>query len=250
MTDAPAPPALLPRLSRYGVRRLLAAPELMHSSWRDRRSAAERWTTVPPLGGAVAGDATLDGLVADLTSLAASCGFPSRRDQQSAFDAEAAIHLVDRSPMRASDALRDDVWAFITTVLVPDIVRWRYGEQEERYQGGVRNVLQRLWLRARAVDRGPLAGETRWAVARALTEDAAVQIIERPGLAGAPRVSRALGERWLLDLQASGAAGLEGRMRQVARDMLVTNQVIRLELMPTDALDAEIDRLFRAAAAA
>lgn len=248
MTDATASPALLPRLSRYGVRRLLAAPELMRSSWRDRRSASERWTTVPPLGGAVAGDAVLDGLVADLHNLATAHGFPSRRDQQAAFDAEAAIHLVERCPMRASDALRDDVWAFLTTVLVPDIVRWRYGEQEERHQGGVRNVLQRLWLRANAVDRGPQAGEARWIVARALTEDAAVQIIERPGLAGAPRVSRALGERWLVDLQTSGATGLEGRMRRVARDMLVVNQVIRLELMPASELDAEIDRLFRAAA--
>ena len=249
MTDPlPPPPALLPRLSRYGVRRLLADEELMHAGWRERRAAAERWITVPPVGGAVAPDATLDALANELLALAALHGFPEDRRGHAAFDADAAVLLATTGHMRPSDALRDDVWAFITTVLVPVIVRWRYGNQEERHQGGVRNVLQRLWLRAAAVDRGSAAGDSRWAVVRALSEDAAVQIIERPGLAGASKVSRALGERWLADQQSRGSSGLEARMRTVVRNLLVVNQVVRLELLTEAELEAEIDRLFTAAA--
>lgn len=196
----------------------------------------------------MASDAVLDGLASDLLGLASSHGFPDSDAGHAAFDADGAVLLATIPYFRLSDVLRDDVWAFMTTVLVPDIVRWRYGDQEARHQGGVRNVLQRLWLRATAADRGLGAGDERWAVVRALSEDASVQIIERPGLAGASHVARALGERWLFELKTAGTAGLEKRMRRVVRDLLVLNQVMRLELLPRADLVTEIDRLFRAAA--
>jgi hypothetical protein len=240
----------MPRLSLHGVRRLLASAELMQAPWRDRRAAAERWTTLPPVGGAVAGEAALAVLAEDLLTIAIASGFPDDDRQAAVFDAEAAVLLGQGGHMRESDALRDDVWAFVATVLLPEIVRWRFGSKEERYRGGVRNVFQRLWLRAMALDRGPQAGEDRWVLVRALNEDAIAAIIERPGLAGSRAVSRALGERWSQERLTAGPGGLEDRMRSVARNLLVTNQVMRLELLGSADLEAEIDRLFVSAAAA
>jgi hypothetical protein len=220
----------------------------MHSPWRDRRTAAERWTTTPPVGGTVASDAALAALAEELLAIARANGFPDDTAQLAAFDAEAAVLLGEGRHIRASDALRDNVWGFVATVLLPEIVRWRFGNQEERYRGGVRNVFQRLWLRAMAVDRGPQAGKDRWLIARALNEDATAAIIERPGLAGSRAVSRALGERWHRERETLGPGGLEARMRYVARNLLVTNQVMRLELLPEAELEAEIERLFLSAA--
>jgi hypothetical protein len=104
----------------------------------------------------------------------------------SKFDTEAAAWFADQTILASGEALRDDVWSFIGVVLAPDIVYWRFGTARKRYIGGVRNTFQRLWIRGVALDRG-VDSLARWELLEELTEDALVQITERPSLSGDPK---------------------------------------------------------------
>jgi hypothetical protein len=91
-----------------------------------------------------------------LVEIAKGQGFPQEtgRKQLSEFDAQASAWLSGNTTLSSGEALRDDVWAFIATALVPDVTYWRFGTSRSRYHGGVRNTFQRLWMRGRVLDRG------------------------------------------------------------------------------------------------
>ena len=135
-----------------------------------------------------------DGIV----DVAMNCGLgkKSRKKKFAHFDSDISVWLAQESILASSEALRDDVWAFIGVVMVPDVVHWRFGTARERYFGGVRNTLQRLWMRAKSLDRGPDVDE-RWKLVYELTEDAHVQIIERPSIGANPILAREIAEAWV-----------------------------------------------------
>ena len=81
-------------------------------------------------GGARVRAAELQALRQGLLELATSSGLgaPPTRQATSRFDAEAAAWLSQQPLMSSGEALRDDVWTFISVVVSPDIVHWRFGE--------------------------------------------------------------------------------------------------------------------------
>jgi len=92
-----------------------------------------------------------------------------------------------------ADAAEPGVWAFLCCVAVPDLACWRFpGRTRERLLGGPRNALRRLWWRAYVLDRGSREG-----LSGRLGEDETVQIMERPTLAGNPRVATTLADAHL-----------------------------------------------------
>src|SRR5690606_10419256 len=117
--------------------------------------------------------------------IASNKGFPSAADrtQLAKFDMEASIWFSTNEHTQSGEFLRDDVWACITTALLPDVVAWRFSwSARERFHGGIRNALQRLWIRGQLLDRGS-GHPQRWELLKKLTEDALVQITERPSIA-------------------------------------------------------------------
>jgi hypothetical protein len=122
--------------------------------------------------------------------LAVACaeGFPHEPKQEAAarFDVAAAIEL-SALPITSGEAARDDVWAFVTLVVLPDVACWRFPDRNERrLLGGVRNAFQRMWWRA-SVLRDP-AQQDEWHLLR-LPEDALVGLMERPGISSNPCVA-------------------------------------------------------------
>ena len=114
------------------------------------------------------------------------------------FDAALGASFAEMPLLSSGEALRDDFWAFIGVALAPDVVHWRFGAAwaRERYLGGVRNTFQRLWLpimSAWALDRGD-QHPRRWQLLEELTEDALVQITERPSIGADPVLSRAIAD--------------------------------------------------------
>jgi hypothetical protein len=235
----------LPRLSRHGARELFRRmDEIVHLDWRARRLAAERWTTPGQLGARAATDDELDALATLLHDAAAPAGLgdtPGRRR----FDIQAAILLSDPGRVPVTEGLRDDVWAWIAVVLCPGLVESRFSRVEERFQGGVRNTFQRLWMRGSAL-REPLGGQERLV---GMSEDAHVQVFERPGLSASVRTARLIAEQWLDRLDAGGSAGLEAVTRRAMVALGVTNQIVALDALDDAALRAEIARQFDLAAA-
>lgn len=243
MTDA----IHFPRLATQGVRTVLQDSALFASEWGARRALVSRWTTWAPTGGRRRTDDELSELRTSIVDIAARHGFPNSAAQRElgAFDLAVTIALIERDLVPAPEALRDDVWAFVGAVLMPDVVAWRFGATAERYNGGVRNAFQRLWLRGAAFQKG--AGPDRWEIVGNLSEDANVQILERPSLSSSTRVARAIGEAWLALYRRPLGAALEAVMRRAAISLRITNQVLYLDALDDAALRDEVERHFRMA---
>ena len=162
-------------------------------------------------------------------------GDGSVRDTHAAFDAEVTASLAEDPLFRSGEALRDDVWTFVGTALAPDVVHWRFGTARERYLGGIRNAFQRLWMRGRALDRGAGHRE-RWELLGELTEDALVQITERPSLGGDSVVARAIAEAWLRASCRHGRTAMEPIMRRAALRVRIWNEIRSLADLPSEDL--------------
>ena len=169
-----------------------------------------------PTGGRVA-KADLRELADAVRGCAAEHGWPSPLGSRSftttAFDRQLSRLLVDNMQIIPADAASDDVWSFLSLVLLPDVAFWRFpnttGRADyERLLGRPRNVFRRLWWRAYTL--GAEASE-------ALFEDEAVAVMERPTLAGDRRLARAIVDRHLAMAQADPKLPRTELLRQVTK---------------------------------
>lgn len=189
---------------------------------------------------------------AGLEEIAAGCGFPDRGSaaDRARFDERASAFLAQRNELDGGEALRDDVWAFLACVVLPDLVAWRFADRPaERFHGGVRNTFQRLWMRGCILDRGASA-EGRWELLGALTEDALVQITERPSVGNDARLARALAEGWLRASQRLGRSAMEDAMREAVIRLRLRNQVQLLSALDDQELEKAVDGFFAQSSAA
>lgn len=243
--------ALLPRLSKAGVENILSRYQPGPPKPLDTTKA---FSTYPELisygasGGRRAPDISFE-IGEELRRITEKFG-PASQPARADFDREAAVYLASQSALAHGEALRNDVWAFLSTIVAPDVVEWRFpGAGRSRYDGGVRNAFQRLWLRAKALDRGEEHPE-RWGAVRALPEDAAVQIVERPSLGGRFRVSRAIGEGWLEMRNDTPQSLQEDVMRSAIKMLRLKNQIIDLEFLSDDELLSSVREAFTKARSA
>ncbi|MER9175298.1 hypothetical protein NKH72_17110 [Mesorhizobium sp. M0955] len=183
-----------------------------------------------------------DGL-ASLSTMDRSGTEPAGRSVLANFDAEAAAWLAQEDVFGSGEALRDDVWNFVGAVLAPDIVHWRFGSALERYLGGVRNTFQRLLMRHRALDRGT-DHPKRWQLLYELTEDALVQITERPSIGGDPILALAIGEAWLKAARHHGKSAMEPVMRRAVLRIRIRNEIRSLAELPAVDLVRLLDQAF------
>lgn len=187
-----------------------------------------------------------------ILAIANDCGFPERGStaDRASFDHLVTAFLADIPQLASGEADRDDVWAFLATVLLPDVVQWRFsGRSAERFHGGVRNTFQRLWMRAWALDRGVEAGEDRWLYTRELTEDALVQLTERPSIGADPRLCKAIAKAWVETSRRIGRSPMEDLMRRAIVDLRIRNEVRMTGALSDNQLEAGVAEAFANAAA-
>ncbi|MGH7553509.1 MAG: DUF6339 family protein [Longimicrobiales bacterium] len=122
------------------------------------------------------------------------------------------------------------MWTFLACQVLPDVAAWRFPDRhEERLLGTPRNTFRRLWWRAYILD-GSRSTSDSTLVVDELGEDEVVQVMERPSLAGNPRLARHM---CLVFLE------LAARTPQVSRMELMRDTAKRLiRLTPFIALDA------------
>ncbi len=240
----------LPRLSRSAFLRHMGAltkagdaPDPMVPA--EALGADVSWGAT---GGRTAGVEELRHLREALEGAARYAGFPEKSDRVrlAAFDAAAARSLALLPVLDTPDAMRDDVWAFAATVLAPDINFWRFGLEPSRFDGGVRNAFQRLWICGRLFDRGE-GVEDRWGLLDALSEDAMVAITERGGVAGQPRLARGLAEAWVRARARSPDGSMETMMRRAVVAVRLVNEIRLLSILDNEELAAVLDAEFRRA---
>lgn len=198
-----------------------------------------------PVGGTRATDEYLGEIRNGLIDIARRHGFPNEASvkKRAAFDNDATIWVMESEYFQTGEALRDDVWAFVSTWLVGDLTKWRFGGARTRYQGGVRNTFQRFLLRGRALDRG-IEHTDRWGLIRSMTEDALVAISERPSIGGRPLFARAIGEGWMRALDEYGAGAMEDLMRKTIIGLRLQNEVRDLCALSTPDLAKVVDAEF------
>jgi len=220
---------LLPRLSPLGVERLLGTPGASDAPWRELRELPEevrQFVSFAASGGTRNDDAAF--VIGErLREIARVRGYPDSIDlrKQAGFDLDASANLAEEPLLDGPDALRDDVWAFLTCVAAPDVVAWRFRDRHpDRFHGGVRNTFQRLWIRAVTLDRG--AGHPdRWGLVGALTEDAMVQIFERSAVHAHRALAKAIAEAWVQQATEGGRHSMQPVMRGAIKVVRLINEI-------------------------
>ena len=243
---------LLPRLNDIGVMRCMEDLERLTEKKAElmrldrRRNEYEAWTWYAPSGGSVSPELVGE-IQREMTAIAKLHGYPRRASdrQKFAFDVEAAKWLAGHSCLASSELLRDDVWAFLTCVMLQELVVWRYSaRQRARFAGGVRNTFQRLWIRGRTLDLGEKVGERRWELLEGLSEDAMVQIFERASIASDARLAQAIARGWVNTANRIGRERMEDVMRRATKLLRLRNQIIDLTFLSLEDLSNEVERAF------
>lgn len=230
---------LLPRLTALGVTTILDSVGTGSLTPTNARSIVEDGACM--LSFAASGGSRSEDLAncvgSAIREIALKSGFPDNQSQvaRSMFDRDAAIYLASHPDLGSGEQLRDDVWAYLTTVLLPDIVAWRFPDRApHRFSGGVRNTLQRLWSRGRVMDRGEEHTE-RWGLVRSLSEDAAVQIFERASIGGSKLLAMAVAERWVSMAAEIGRGRMEPIMRRATKLVRLRNEIVDIAGLPDEA---------------
>ncbi|GGW83783.1 DUF6339 family protein [Streptomyces galilaeus] len=179
-----------------------------------------------PTGGIPAGRGHLLALADAVRGCAMEFGYPDGSVQDTrAFDRALASAVFETTDMAPAEAAAPEVWTYLATQLVPDVVMWRWQPRfnEERWigRGLVRHTLGRLWWQAYALA-VPVDGGRDYSLLETLSEMDLNQVFERRSIGGTPVLARALVTE-LADARVV-ASGL-GR-RQVVGD--VTKRICRL----------------------
>ena len=142
-------------------------------------------------------------------------------------------------------------------VLLPDIVRWRFGgggsSPADRFLGkqrGIRNTFGRLWWRCEALKSDRESGYDRVrTLLERLGEDQLVQITERPALAANRVVARAIAEAYLRRV-ATGNVSNEELMREAVKRLRRRLAFVAYEALLYDEVEHEIESIVQDAAVA
>ena len=242
---------LFPRLQPAGVDHILEQTE------GDRppqpRDSSQALADIEMISFAASGGSRdlnfVDSLAEGIRGCAERHGFPESASQakRANFDQDVAILLGMQWRLQTGEGLRNDVWAFLTTVMVPDVVAWRFPDQaSERFHGGVRNAFQRLWIRGYALDRGE-GHQSRWLYLRELTEDSMVQIFERGSLSSEPQLAQAIAASWFETAEVVGRSAMEEVMRSAIKLIRLRNEIVDLGAVGTRECCRQVDELFREA---
>ncbi len=206
---------------------------------RESANATTASQLFAPTGGARVDTGELRRLKQDLEFAACGAGFPevNSRKAKSAFDFSVLTLLADYG-IPFGEAIRPEMWAWITVELVPHLVSWRWADKSgavkpERFAGQlVRNALGRLWYQGNRLDRGAKHPE-RWLFSDRFTSDQAVALLERPSLAGNRELCLAVGRRWA---ELPAAARDEELFRDAMKLLIVRAGVVRLDVLGEDSL--------------
>lgn len=200
-------------------------------------------------GGTRVEDRRLESIATDLRAIATEHGYPNRSGARFvAFDAAVGIQLHDRVGLRPTQGCREDVWSFFGCVLLPDVVRWRWGGDEtprDRFVGidrGLRHTFGRAWWRAEMLKNDDRP-EDPFHLLRELGEDEVVGFVERSGAITSRRTAVTMAN---IIIETYGDDTPVPRLtlaRDVMKRFLRSGVVISTESQSDDELRALVRRL-------
>ncbi len=168
-------------------------------------------------------------------ALSDKLGFPADLPRQnvSDFDRPATRILHETMNIIPADAASEDVWNFLSLIVLPDIAVWRFpARADERLLGRPRNTFRRLWWRGETVGADLIDGPN------GLGEDELVNIMERATLAANPRTA-ALLARVIVERGSEAPTGRSELMRDVSKRFLRHQAVINVDVIS----DSEVQQI-------
>ena len=103
-------------------------------------------------------------------------------------------------------------------------------------------------MRAWALDRGPDSGAERWKLVELLTEDALVQLTERPSIGADRRFSLAIANAWVETADRIGRPRMEDIMRLAIIELRIRSEIQFLSMLERDELQRHVSDIFARAA--
>ncbi|GAB16199.1 hypothetical protein ARGLB_113_00550 [Arthrobacter globiformis NBRC 12137] len=200
-----------------------------------------------PLARQRAAAVELMSLRSKIHGIAEEYGFPSHVSSKVLveFDRSVGPEIHAQMAILPADASSIDVWNFINTAVVPDVVLWRYGRfnsqnkkwsiSEERLFDMTRTTIGRLWWRVHLLG-VELAGK--------LGEDEVVNLLEKPRIGGYPLLSRALGNRLLAFASESNMSRRMVLFRDVTKRLLRRMAIQSVFVMTPEQIDEFVASLF------
>lgn len=210
-----------------------------------------------PTGGSRVSEAFLLTLQREVRLCAQEGGYPHQpplQHQAESFDFDCAVLLHQSMNLLPAEAAHIEMWAFMTTVLLPDVVRWRFPggtTSLERFIGGDRglrrNAFGRLWWRAYLLSSGPESSDP-YALLRLLYEDEIVQITERPSIVVNTKLAQAAARAHLACAMNYPHLARRLLIREAIKRVRRRITVIGYEMMDEAQVQADVDAVFSAAA--
>lgn len=238
---------LFPRLSKLEAERRFG--EIEHLSVADLFVSDVRVSdeaTFAQTGGTRITREELKRIRQSVIKIAERFGFPEAGNEKTRaeFDATCAVWLRKQANIESGEGFRDEVWAYLTIELLPDIAAWRFPNRNaRRFLGGVRNAFQRLWRRAFLLDHAEDAKKLRDYL-KSLQEDSFVQLIERPGSSANPYIASRVAAAWVRASEVPELGPMEETHRKVMKELTQVGAVICLDYLPECELDSLLDKLY------
>jgi hypothetical protein len=239
-----------PRLPRAHALRLIE--ELADV---DAEGARSRASSTHPAAAPIATGAPhvpqpiIEGVAARVREIAESFSYPAQlaRGSVAMFDQPCGEVLLDAMRIVPADAASEEVWSFLSLVVLPDVVVWRFPDRlTERLIGQPRNAFRRLWWRAFTLE-GANASNPQGPAP--LGEDELVNIFERPSVARCAALARAM-TRAVRSLPAGYRTPRSTLMREVAKRVRRIVSFVSVDVLTTDELDGLVEAEMVAALAA
>ncbi len=217
---------------------------------------SQREKEFAPVGGRPIANSELSRLRVAIEEIAADHDYPApiHPGARSVFDAKVQQLFVDISLGRQNgiprlplgEAIRPEVWAWCTTILVPHIIKWRWSDavekdRDERFTGAIyRNALGRLWYYAHQL--GCSDGTEDWkGLLEPLGEDQKVGLFERSSLGANPDICRAVARVWR-DISAQNRS--ERLFREAMKALIVRGAIQRLDSLNEGTLVQIVREVF------
>lgn len=87
-------------------------------------------------------------------------------------------------------------------------------------------------------------GAERWKLVEMLTEDALVQLTERPSIGADRRLSLAIANAWIETAERVGRSRMQAIMRAAIIDLRIRNEIQLLSALEDDELQAHVTDIF------
>lgn len=195
-------------------------------------------------------------LQADVRSCAVKYGYPNPANEQDArsFDTACGQLLHQNMNLHPSEASHLEMWTFLTCVLLPDVVRWRFPGDltaEERFIGSDRglrrNTFGRLWWRAYLLHQPGL--ENPYEFFDLLYEDDLVQITERNSIAASQSLITVFIQAFTAAVAKYEDIPRRDLMRETTKRVRRLLSFIAFDLLDEKQIRALMDTLFGQTAA-